>query len=54
MEYADNNDLMQKINTHIKNKSRFSEEELWSFAGQIANGLKALHDIKVLHRDLKV
>lgn len=54
MEYADRGDLMQKIDAHIKKGTHFSESELWSLAGQIASGLKALHDIQVLHRDLKV
>ena len=54
MEYADKGDLMQKIEAHKKKGTYFPENELWSLAAQITNGLKALHDIQVLHRDLKV
>jgi NIMA (never in mitosis gene a)-related kinase 1/4/5 len=29
MEYADNGDLFQKITEHQKNKTTFSEQEIW-------------------------
>jgi NIMA (never in mitosis gene a)-related kinase len=53
MEYADDGDLENKIQKHIKNKTNFSENEIWSYLIQMIQGLKALHDNRIMHRDLK-
>ena len=54
MEYADGGDLLQKIFEYKKKGSQFKEEEIWDIFLQIVKGLTALHDLKILHRDIKV
>ena len=54
MEYADGGDLLQKIFEYKKKGSQFKEEEIWDIFLQIVKGLSALHDLKILHRDIKV
>ena len=44
---------MSKINDHIKKGTFFKESELWNYFAQMVVGLKALHDLKVCHRDIK-
>ena len=53
MEYADNGDLYKKILEYKNNKIYFEEIEIWKIFIQLVKGLKTLHDLQILHRDLK-
>lgn len=53
MEICDNGDLLQAIEKHKKNKSKYTEKQIWHFFIQTVRGLKALHDLKICHRDIK-
>jgi NIMA (never in mitosis gene a)-related kinase len=53
MEYVDGGDLYEAINEKKSKNSTFEEGEIWEVFIQIVKGLKHLHDMDVLHRDLK-
>ena len=53
MEQADNGDLLQAIEKKKKTRTKFSEKQIWHYFVQIVHGLKALHDLKIVHRDIK-
>ena len=54
MEFATNGDLSGLITKHQQLSEGFSEHYIWQIFIQMVKGLKQLHDLKILHRDIKV
>lgn len=53
MEFADGGDLQSKINSLKKDGRHMKEDEIWSIFYQMVVGLQALHNNKIVHRDIK-
>ena len=53
MEYVGGGDLSEKISSCRRRNYCINEESIWKYTVQILNGLRELHDLKILHRDIK-
>ena len=53
LEYADGGDLMKMVDNHKRAGTTFSETDIWSFLIQMLQGINALHESQIVHRDLK-
>ena len=53
VEYVNAGDLEKKISTLSKSKTLIKESEIWSIFSQLVSALLALHNMHIIHRDLK-
>ena len=53
MEYLGGGDLSGRIGFLQRAKTMLSEKQVWRYSLQILQGLKALHQHKIIHRDIK-
>lgn len=53
MEFSDSGDLFQQITKCQKERTHPKEGDVWRYLYGMCHGLKALHDMRILHRDLK-
>jgi len=53
MEFLAGGDLYQKISECRKKRALIPEKLIWRYLAQLASGLRHLHAMKIVHRDLK-
>ena len=54
MEFAEGGDLLGKIKANERTRIPFPEPTVIKMFIQMIAGLKELHDLKIMHRDIKV
>mmetsp|Transcript_98706 Transcript_98706/g.156014 ORF Transcript_98706/g.156014 Transcript_98706/m.156014 type:complete len:531 (-) Transcript_98706:95-1687(-) len=52
-DMADSGDLFQTITKCQKERAHLPEVDVWRYIHGMCHGLKALHDMNILHRDMK-
>ena len=50
---ADGGDLLRMISDRKKRKVHFRESQVWRVLIETVYGLKAMHELSVMHRDIK-
>lgn len=53
MDYASDGDLYQKIVKHKKDKTFFTDDQIWRTLIGSLQALACFHDLKIFHRDIK-
>lgn len=53
MEYVGGGDLSDRIKECKKTRSHFKEEIIWRYFVQCLEGLRSLHTLNIVHRDVK-
>ena len=53
MEFLGGGDLESKLKEMKDSKTSFKEEQVWRYSLQILQGLLTLHNLKIIHRDIK-
>jgi NIMA (never in mitosis gene a)-related kinase 1/4/5 len=53
MEFAGSGDLLNKVKSLKQRRKFLPEDRVWTYLIQMTKAIKTLHDMKILHRDLK-
>jgi NIMA (never in mitosis gene a)-related kinase len=53
MEFLGGGDLNDKVQKTKQARSSMPESKIWSYFIQLLKGLKVLHELKIIHRDIK-